>query len=241
VCGIVLDGSTGATVSDPPERFKALVGPLAFTLTATRSGTGREVVAMDAGTGRRLWTTSAAAAPRGAATDAELSYARARPTAMVGDRLLMSWVAPGFNGAVLALHEPTTGRLLATGPTLPAVASRVYADPDGGYVVVTSDLSADEYGTAVWSLTDGKVLWTQVHGDGQNGLAAAGLVNGVVYGHVAESGAISTGSRAEFIAVDAATRKILGDDLALGMAPLAGAGGHAVLLRDGTLFGFGPP
>jgi hypothetical protein len=27
-------------------------------------------------------------------------------------------------------------------------------------------------------------------------------------------------------------------DLALGDAPLAGAAGHAILLRDGTIFGF---
>jgi PQQ-like domain len=239
LCGIALSASGGAYASSPPTRVAALVGPLAFTLTASPPG-GRELVAVDPDTGRRLWTSGTITAPAGAATAAELTSPRARPLAMVGDRLLMNWVTPGFDGAVLALHDPRTGKLLATGPTLPAPATRVFADLDGKYVIVTSDLSASEYGTAAWSLADGKVAWTQVHKDGEKGLAAASLVNGVVYGLVADSGAISTSSRAEYIAVDALTRKILAPSLAIGTAPLTGAAGHAVLLRDDTLFGFAP-
>jgi PQQ-like domain len=239
LCGILLSVPTGASVSSQPTQFTALVGPLAFTLTANSTG-GRELVALDADTGRQLWTTATVTAPAGAVTAKDLSYPRARPLAMVGDRLLVNWVAPGFDGAVLALHDPRSGRLLATGPTLPAPATRVFADPDGAYIIVTSDLSASEFGTAAWSLADGTVLWKQVHTGGEKALAAASLVNGVVYGSVAESGVISTNPSAEFIAVDAKTRKILGTDLAIGNAPLAGATGHAVLLRDGTVFGFAP-
>jgi hypothetical protein len=236
LCGVVLNATGGASVSSPPTLLNALVGPLAFTLTATPTGVG-ELVALDAATGRRLWTTATITAPPGAA-GRDATFPRARPLAMVGDKLLMNWVEPGFEGAVLALHDPRTGTLLATGPTLPDLAHTVLADPDGAYIVVTADTSASTYGTAVWSLADNKVLWTQVHKDGEKALAAASLINGVVYGSVAESGAISTSPSAEFIAVDAKTRKILATDLAIGNAPLAGATGHAVLLRDRTLFGF---
>jgi PQQ-like domain len=240
VCGYSLHIRSGATVGTPGINVPALVGDLAFTLERAGSASpAMRLVAVDAVTGQRRWTSGSIQPPAGARAEGDIVGLRVTPVAMVGSKLLLSWSAAGEVGPrIAALHDPATGRLLATGPTLPADVNTVLTDPGGKIAVVAATASAAETGSAAWDLETGKVLWTQAADE--KPLSAVAVVNSVLYGHTVREGAISSGLNDEFIVVDLRTKKVLQPALVLPSAPTATATGHGIVLRGDAVYVFGP-
>jgi hypothetical protein len=157
---------------------------------------------------------------------------------MVGGRLLLSWSAAAEIGPeIAALHDPVTGKLVTTGPTLRGPVNAVFTDQAGKLGVVSSVASASEAASAGWDLETGRILWSQEADE--KGLLAISLVHGVVYGNTARGG-LSGGVEDEYLAVELATKKVLQTDLKLASAPVGVAGDRGVIVYGDNLYVFGP-
>jgi hypothetical protein len=231
----VLDG---ATVSNDEASAPAAVGNLLFSLEKAPYPLAVRLVALDAATGRRLWTSATIPAPRGARTEADPdTHLRVQPLTTTGGRLVLAWAAAArFGSVIVTLHDPSTGRLLATGPTMRSKPV-VLTNPAGTIAVLGSGGSDDDIASAAWDLSTGRVLWTQ--GPDERRLGAFSVVNDVLYG-----GAFTSGGNddTDILAVDLRTKKVLGPPLALtsGDVPTGNATGHGIMLWTHNLYVFGP-
>ncbi|HSA53651.1 MAG TPA: PQQ-binding-like beta-propeller repeat protein, partial [Yinghuangia sp.] len=132
------------------------------------------LAAFDPNSGAPLWTTRDLARPAEvpATADAELIKND-------GGKLVLAWYvgtygAPRFHTETYSVHDPATGRLLATGPTLPGSAKTGLATPDGTVMVVATTDS-----TAAWETGTGKPLWQQAKDEKR--LAPVAVVGPVLY------------------------------------------------------------
>jgi hypothetical protein len=217
----------------------ATVGDLLFTLEDI-SGTPRvtRLVALDARTGSRLWTSQTLQAPPGTRPEDADGHLRVRPVRMVGGRLLLSWSsAKDVGPEIAALHDPVTGKLLTTGPELPGRITTVLADKDGKLAVASAGGSLSDVGSAGWDLETGRITWSQE--EDEKRLIAISLVNGIIYGQT-DSGRASGNLDDFFIAVELATKKVVQQEVKLANAPAGTPAGYGLMLYGDALFAFPP-
>jgi hypothetical protein len=232
VCGFeATNGPGGLTVGDGSQRTKALLGDLAFTIERPSAvAQGTRLLAVDASTGQRRWTSSTIQAPAGTRGEDEATGVRASPIALVGGKLVLAWSGPGVNDRILALHDPATGRLVSTGPRLHEFPYIFRTDAKGETAVASS--TASDARSAAWDLAAGKVLWEQAADE--KGLEPSAVINGAVYGTVATGG----GGGRTTIVVDLRTKKVLVRELALGGSVTPTSTGHGLVVRDETMYVF---
>jgi outer membrane protein assembly factor BamB len=232
VCGFeATNGTGGMTVSDGGGgRVKALLGDLAFTLERPSAvAQGSRLLAVDAATGQRRWTSSTIQAPAGTRGEDDATGVRASPIALVGGKLVLAWSGPGVTDRILALHDPATGRLVSTGPRLPAFPHIFLTDAKGETAVASS--TASDARSAAWDLAAGKVLWEQAADE--KALEPFAVMNGVVYGHITKGGRSD-----QTIVVDLRTKKVLVPELAFNGSLTPTSTGHALVVRGETMYVF---
>lgn len=236
MCGYELRAGGIPTLRAGATVLPASVGNLLFTLEAGTEPGELRLVALDAATGGRRWDAASVAVPPGAA--APRSGLRVHPVAMAGGRLLLSWQAGAGDGPELAaLHDPATGRLVTTGPTLPGPVNTILTEPAGKLAVASATGSSSDAGSAGWDLETGRITWDQAGDDKL--LLAESLVNGIVYARTA-SGRASGNLDDFYTAVRLASKDVVAAEVRLASAPLGASSGHGILLYGDTLYAFGP-
>ncbi|MGW1991865.1 hypothetical protein [Embleya sp. NPDC001921] len=203
-CGFSVGGGRRASVVGGGE-VPLLVNGTVFTVERTGTATlaPRRIVAHDAASGARLWATDTVEKPAGA--DAKAYDTGSLPDVLgsVGGKIAIAWdTKPYGQAAVLSLHDPATGRLVATGPTSPEGASTVLSDATGAVAVLGSGGSKSR--STVWEPASGRMLWQQAADE--RPLSADSVVGGVLYGIRADQDMMSTRTP---IAVDVRTKQVL--------------------------------
>ncbi|WP_331769580.1 PQQ-binding-like beta-propeller repeat protein (plasmid) [Embleya sp. NBC_00888] len=105
----------------------------------------------DAATGAVLWTPQNLARPAGAAATAEPDLVKQQ-----SGKLVIGWYTLSPDTVAYSVNDPTTGRLLATGPTLSGTPKSGLSDTRGTIVVVATTTT-----TAAWETDTGRLLWQQ--------------------------------------------------------------------------------
>lgn len=206
------------------------------------------LVAYDAKTGQRRWSSATIQPPQGVPTLEQIrdKGRRAKLLGTVGDKLLIGWPTYAQTGLldpdemVLALHDPVTGAVTTpgTGPVVDPDKLRVTRSPDGKLLFVASGSGSDARSQA-WELATGRILWRQ--GEGERPAVVASVVNGAAYADV--SGSLDDNGRdaGETVVLDALTKDVIlpkgpkGDGV-----PLVAANGCAVVADEKGIWAFGP-
>jgi hypothetical protein len=232
VCGFeATNGTGGMTVNDGGGgRVRALLGDLAFTIERPSAvAQGSRLLAVDAATGQRRWTSSTIQAPTGARGEDDATGVRASPIALVGGKLVLAWSGPGVNDRILALHDPATGKLVSTGPRLPAFPYIFLTDAKGETAVASS--TASDARSVAWDLAAGKVFWEQAADE--KALEPFAVINGAVYGHITKGG-----SSDQTIVVDLRTKKVLVPALDFHGSLTPTSTGYGLVVRGETMYVF---
>ncbi|MBH1937990.1 PQQ-binding-like beta-propeller repeat protein [Streptomyces sp. AV19] len=223
-------------------REEARTGPYSHT---------KRLVVTELATGKKAWTSSEAGRPDGAVPEDKSKATNAvAVTVLGGDRVVLAWQTEGKDGGtepwVLSVNDLKTGRLLATGPVVKAIASSnmremslsdsdpvfyVTHDPSTDVLTVSGDRSPKWLATA-WDAKTGKQLWTQA--DDENLFAPVASGNGVVYGFTDRY--VQDFSKP--IAVDVKTKKVLAKDFEADRVPVFSADGHGAVALDEGVFVF---
>ncbi|WP_331769813.1 hypothetical protein OG948_39485 (plasmid) [Embleya sp. NBC_00888] len=203
-CSFAVGGGRRASVVGAGE-VPLLVDGTVFTIE--RMGTGtlapRRIVAHDPASGARRWATDTVEKPAGADPKAYDTGSLPNILGSVDGRIAIAWdTKPYGQAAVLSLHDPATGRLVATGPTSPEGASTVLTDTTGAVAVLGSGGSNSR--STVWEPSSGRTLWQQAADE--HPLSADGVVGGVLYGIRADQDVMNTRTP---IAVDVRTKQVL--------------------------------
>ncbi|MGK5642306.1 hypothetical protein ACSNOK_28925 [Streptomyces sp. URMC 126] len=215
-------------------------------------GTKRLVVT-DLATGKKAWTTREAGRPDNAIPEDKSHDVHVVPVTVVGDRVVLAWQTDGGKHTspepwILSVNDVKTGRLVATGPVVPADApgSRTdFGDPGANPTFLTTyDASTGTVVTAgrpglgrpwlatAWDLKSGKRLWAQ--GPDEKDFAVLNAGDGVVYGYT------NPGTQGYWdpIAVDVKTKKVLAKKLDNDQIPVFSADGHGAVSVDKGVFVF---
>lgn len=171
----------------------------------------------DAATGAVLWRPQDLARPAGATAAADPEVVDQDGGKLVVAWYEGTWGTPQAHTVTYTVNDPATGRLLATGPTLPGAHKSGLAD-SGGTVLVVATLAT----TAAWETGTGKLLWQQAADEKR--LDPAAVVGPVLY-----SGDPS-------VAVDLRTKAVL--RRAVPDMPLPVGTGHAVVVVSGNVYVF---
>jgi len=175
---------------------------------------GQRIVALDAATGARTWTTQSLQRPEGFDRSAEHAV---RVLGLAGDKLVIAWKLDRKTAApddwALTLHDPATGVQTGAGPRFPALSphgkplTSLLANSDGTIGIVDAD------GDVAFDVRTGALLWVQEGGN----FNAAAVIGTVAYG----------GSE-PVLALNARTREVLLPDTSLTHAPLPVGDKYAV-------------
>ncbi|WTX00030.1 hypothetical protein OG216_44760 [Streptomycetaceae bacterium NBC_01309] len=175
------------------------------------------LAAFDPVTGARRWDTDTVERPVGSDPAA---YSTGQLPHLLGafdGKVLIGWSTKQFGmGEVLGLHDPVTGKLLATGPTIAEGVSSWFTDPTGKLAVVS-----DGDHVAVWEAGTFRTLWQQASDEAK--IATDAVVGGVLYVNGGKPDR-NDGDVRTMMAIDVRTKQILARNLPnAGIEPI-GAG-----------------
>jgi hypothetical protein len=228
-CYIKASGAAPAQLVAPGFSFPLTSGELYFSFEQPVGLLGvSRLVALDLASGQKRWTSATAQAPPGAAPENGVDHLHAKPLGIVAGKVLVAWAVARFDSAqVLSLHDPASGKLLATGPRV-AYEPELVAAKDG-LAVVSAGLTRVGSRTLVWDVANGKVLWQQ--GTDEREFAVDGIVNGALYGSTRGSGVGGDGNP---VVVDLRTKKVLvnGEEWLRHM-PVVAANGYGLVRHNG--------
>ncbi|MFI6982845.1 PQQ-binding-like beta-propeller repeat protein [Embleya sp. NPDC050154] len=148
--------------------------------------TMKALTGFDAATGAVLWAPQNLTRPAGAAATAQPDLVK-----QDGDRLIVGWYDFGTSPATVTygVNDPATGRLLATGPTLPGTPKSGLSNADGTVVVVTTTKTV-----AAWRTDTGRLLWQQAEDEIR--LEPVAVVGPVLYSREHPSTAVDLRTKA---------------------------------------------
>lgn len=233
VCAVDIELDSAHLV-EGSNRIPVVLGDLAFGAEGVDNPdriNPLRIVATDLTTGQQAWTSSTIERPPGAVDERQVTGAHATPIRMIGDRLLMAWYTDdgtgfGDRGEVLALHDPSTGRLLLAGPQIGTGFGSVLLDATGT-VAVVADAPSDPHSLA-WDLQTGKELWRQA--PEENLLVPVAILGEVLIGNRRTS---LGGGSSDPIFLNLRTKAVLDDDPDEVRWPVVAVTGHAALDVDG--------
>lgn len=171
----------------------------------------------DAATGTLLWGPQNLGRPAGATATADPEVVDQGSGKLVVAWYEGTWGTPQTHTVTYTVNDPATGRLLATGPTLPGAHKSGLANADGSVLVVATSAT-----TAAWETDTGKLLWKQA--EDEKRLDPAAVIGPVLY-----SGGPSP-------AVDLRTKAVL--QRSVPDTPLPVGPGHAVVVASGSVYVF---
>lgn len=223
-------------------QMRAIVNGLVFQ-SESRQSNGNVLVAHDPSTGEPAWTSDEIEAPEGVPPAVEVDGLNALPIAVVDGKLVLHWrhSAGVFDtkapDTTVSFHDPATGDLLASGPTLPVFTGSAvdegpsYLTDVDGTVAVLSSGASTRHATAIDPAT-GEVLWEQA--EDEESLWPHAVVGGVLYGYRS----MSHGDGSEPIAVDVATKEVLDAELTDVPVPAQLPGGNGLVSVSDGVFVF---
>jgi hypothetical protein len=220
-------------------KLPAVVGNLGFQAQSIVGSSGvhaLRIVATNLETGQQAWSTATMDKPTGAAEETKVTGPHATPIRMVGGKLLLAWYTErsdgfGERGEILALHDPTTGKLLVTGPELGNGYGSMVID-DGELTAIVTDAAHDARSLA-WELGTGRTLWHQEKSE--RGLQPQVIAGDVLYGLVEPQPGTSTKT---LIAVDLKTKAVRENNLKGTPIPVSAGTGHVAVSGSSGLFAF---
>lgn len=224
-----------------------------FTTEYDAAASLGHVVATDAATGKRRWTTATLAAPPGTPADADAKDRGARAVVLgpVGDKILIGWytnekgdgttVVMGRGPMLLGLYDVASGRLATPGPA-PRVQSADFAyhvAPDGA-VVYLSDRDQGGPHAVAWQVSDGRIRWRQA--TTERPLLVWQVVNGAAYAAAGFSTAMAERAAVdEVLVLNAADKTVIADPGPAGeLIPQVTADNFGVVATEDRIWVFPP-
>ncbi|WP_331766251.1 hypothetical protein [Embleya sp. NBC_00896] len=253
---VVTCGDRDKGCSDPGDFARGAAGSFAlgtvFTIEYDKAALVGHVVATDAATGQRRWSTATVTAPPGTPTDAQARDRQERAVVLgpVGDKILLGWytnetsngsVTMGRGPMLLGLYDPVTGRLATPGPA-PRVQSADFAyhlAPDGAVLYLSNRDQGGPHALA-WQVTSGTILWQQT--PSERPVVVWQIVNGAAY--AAADASTSMSERVtirEALVLSAADKSVLADPGPAGeLIPQVATGGYGVVATNERVWVFPP-
>lgn len=180
---------------------------------------GGPLAGFDAATGAPLWTSQSLERPAGVDATAEPEIVEQDSGKLVTAWYFGTYGTPRFHTVAYGVNDPTTGKLLATGPALSGTSKSGLSNADGTVVVVVTTNT-----TAAWETGTGKLLWQQA--EDEKRLEPKAVVGPVLYS--GENPAM---------AVDLRTKAVL--QRTVSDMPVPVGTGHAVVTRNpGVVYAF---
>ncbi|MGW1992532.1 hypothetical protein [Embleya sp. NPDC001921] len=211
----------------------------------------RQLVATDAATGQRRWTTATIKAPEGTPTTEQAKGYQERAVMLgpVGDRLLLGWytnektdgVVMGRGRMLIGLYDPATGRSTTPDPA-PRVESaslEYLVAPDRSVLYLANRDNGGPH-TLAWELATGRIRWQQAASE--RPVAPRQLVNGALYAAAGSSTSMSDRRTiSEVVVVAAKDKSILAASGPAGeLIPQVSSGGHGVVATRDRIWAFPP-